>query len=100
MDYYYNLYKLNENNNDDKLLYFFKFWEDKKDLIYVLSKDNQDILTNTIMKYDDLSKQDAKVKCLIIIMFIKLWYEAYPKHNYYFMTEIIKKLFTNYKEYI
>jgi AcrR family transcriptional regulator len=100
MDYYYCQYILNVNNKDNKLEYFFKYWEDKKDLLYVISQDNQEILENTIMKYDNISRQDAKIKCLLFFTFIKIWYEAYPNHNYYKMVENTNNIFNNFKLYI
>ena len=99
-EYYYCQYKMAENNQKDKLEYFFKYWEDKKDLIYVISIDNQEILEKIIMKYDNVSRHDAKIKCLLFFTLIKFWQEAYPDFNYYKALENTNDLFLNFKQYI
>ena len=100
MEYYYCLYKTNNINQKDKVEYFFKYWEDKKDLLYVISLDNQEILENIIIKYDNVSRHDAKIKCLLFFTIIKFWHDAYPNHNYYKMFENTKYIFSNFKQYI
>ena len=100
VEYYYCQYKINNNNQMDKLEYFFKYWEDKKNLLYVISLDNQEILENIMIKYDNISKHDAKIKCFLFFTLIKFWLEVYPNNNYFVVLENTKDIFLNFMQYI
>ncbi len=82
LDYFYNRYLENRKDKEDQLLYFFEYWNNHKDLIYIISHQSDNILKNTVKKYENSDLKDpflTDLKCSLMASLLSVWVESKEK---------------------
>ena len=82
LDYFYNRYLENRKDKEDQLLYFFEYWNNHKDLIYIISHQSDNILKNTVKKYENRDLKDpflTDLKCSLMASLLSVWVESKEK---------------------
>lgn len=88
-----------EKKSGDSITYFFTYWNDHSDLIYLLTKQNEDII-KTVMK-NNLSRKDnvldeylLELKVSIMTSLLCKWVYRGKKESIQDMVSITEKLFS------
>ena len=82
VDYFYNRYLENRVGKENQLLFFFEYWNNHKDLIYIVSHQNINVLKNVMKKHEEEKNMDPFVldfQCSIMTSLLTVWVESKEK---------------------
>lgn len=76
LDYFYNRYLEERENKSDQLLFFFQYWANHRDLINIVSNQNESILKDCLKRYDKNSYDDPftlDLKASLLASLLTMW---------------------------
>ncbi len=96
-DYYYHRYLNNRVNASNQLKYFFEYWVNHRDLVYIMTNQCGYVLKNIIIKYADIYASNIffiDIKFALFTTVLSRWSER-KKETPEEMYEIFSKILDN-----
>lgn len=78
-DWFYNRYITQKQEQTNQLLFFFEYWVKHRDLVHIISHQNEVIIKNCIKKYEKIEHDNLyliDLKCSILTSLLSRWSES------------------------